>query len=50
MTTREWLNDDEIEALLNTGLFYPEVNGARQLREHIAALYPQAKPNYYMKT
>ncbi|HET9223477.1 MAG TPA: aminotransferase class I/II-fold pyridoxal phosphate-dependent enzyme [Roseiflexaceae bacterium] len=50
VTTREWLNDDEIEALLATGLFYPEVNGTRQLRESIAALYPHARPDQVLVT
>jgi aspartate/methionine/tyrosine aminotransferase len=50
LTTREWLNDDEIEALLATGLFYPEVNGTRPLRERIAALYPHARPEQVLVT
>jgi aspartate/methionine/tyrosine aminotransferase len=50
VVTREWLNDDEIAALLNTGLFYPEVNGTRQLRERIAALYPHAGPEQVLVT
>ncbi|CAN5616280.1 aminotransferase [soil metagenome] len=50
VTTREWLDQDEIELLLNTGLFYPEVNGTRQLRESIAALYPQAGPDNILVT
>ena len=50
VTTREWLDEDEIEMLLNTGLFYPEVNGTRQLRERIAALYPQAGPENILVT
>jgi aspartate/methionine/tyrosine aminotransferase len=50
VTTREWLTEEEIEALLDTGLFYPEVNGTRQLRERIAALYPQAQPNQVLVT
>lgn len=44
VTTREWLSEDEIEALLDTGLFYPEVNGTHSLRERIAGLYPGATP------
>jgi aspartate/methionine/tyrosine aminotransferase len=39
VTTREWLSEDEIESLLDTGLYYPEVNGTRALRQRIAALY-----------
>lgn len=50
VTTREWLSEDEIEALLNTGLFYPEVNGTRQLRESIAALYPGGHPDRVLVT
>ncbi len=50
VTTREWLDEDEIEALLNTGLFYPEVNGTRELRERIAALYPNAGPEQVLVT
>ena len=36
----DWLDESEIHELLDTGLFYPEVNGTRALRERIAALYP----------
>jgi len=50
VTTREWLDDDEVAALLDTGLFYPEVNGTRQLRERIAALYPGARPEQVLVT
>ena len=42
VTTREWLTESEIETLLDTGLFYPEVNGTTALRTAIAGLYPQA--------
>ena len=42
VTTREWLTESEIETLLDTGLFYPEVNGTTALRNAIASLYPQA--------
>lgn len=42
LSTREWLSPDEAERLLDTGLFYPEVNGTRPLRDAIAALYPGA--------
>ena len=35
-----WFNDeDEISALLQTGLFYPEVNGTVELRQGISELY-----------
>ena len=50
VSTREWLSEDEIEALLDTGLFYPEVNGTRQLRERIAVLYPNANPDQVLVT
>jgi aspartate/methionine/tyrosine aminotransferase len=40
LTTREWLSEAEQQELLDTGLFYPEVNGTHQLRSTIAALYP----------
>jgi aspartate/methionine/tyrosine aminotransferase len=50
VTTREWLEEDEVEQLLDTGLFYPEVNGTRQLREAIAALYPGAGPSHVLVT
>jgi len=40
LNTREWLNEAEQQALLDTGLFYPEVNGTLELRSAIAALYP----------
>ena len=42
LTTNEWLTDAEQQALLGTGLFYPEVNGTATLRERIAMLYPGA--------
>jgi len=50
VTTREWLTEEEIEALLDTGLFYPEVNGTHQLRERIAALYPHAHSDQVLVT
>lgn len=50
VSTREWLTEEEIEALLDTGLFYPEVNGTRQLRERIAALYPQTQADHVLVT
>ncbi|MDY0882808.1 aminotransferase class I/II-fold pyridoxal phosphate-dependent enzyme [Dongia soli] len=40
--TREWLTPDEQAALLDTGLFYPQVNGTLDLRQRIAALYTDA--------
>ncbi|MFM2033168.1 MAG: hypothetical protein RLZZ297_1933 [Chloroflexota bacterium] len=42
VNTREWLTPDDIETYLDTGLFYPEVNGTTALRDAIAALYPGA--------
>lgn len=48
--TREWLSEEEIEALLDTGLFYPEVNGTLALRERIAALYPAASAEHVLVT
>ncbi len=50
LTTREWLSPDEAEGLLDTGLFYPEVNGTRALREAIAALYPGASADHVLVT
>ncbi len=48
--TREWLSPDETLELLDTGLFYPEVNGTHALRERIAALYPGARPEQVLVT
>lgn len=42
LATNEWLTADEQRTLLETPLYYPEVNGTRVLRERIAALYPDA--------
>lgn len=50
LTTREWLSADDVIALLDTGLFYPEVNGTHELRSRIAALYPQARPEQVLVT
>ena len=50
LSTREWLNDEEVEQLLNTGLFYPEVNGTGLLRERIAALYHGASASNVLVT
>jgi len=47
---RELLDDSETEQLLNTSLFYPEVNGTALLRERIAALYPNASANNILVT
>ncbi|MBI3791748.1 MAG: aminotransferase class I/II-fold pyridoxal phosphate-dependent enzyme [Gemmatimonadetes bacterium] len=50
LSTHEWLDDDEQQAVLHTGLFYPEVNGTHALRERIAALYPGATPAHVLVT
>jgi len=50
VTTREWLNEDEIESLLDTGLFYPEVNGTTRLRSAIAQLYTHADASNVLVT
>jgi aspartate/methionine/tyrosine aminotransferase len=41
--TREWLSEPEQQQLLDTGLFYPQVNGTNDLRRAIAAMYPGAR-------
>jgi len=48
--TREWLTDDEQQRLLDTGLFYPQVNGTTELRRAIAARYPGAGPENVLVT
>jgi aspartate/methionine/tyrosine aminotransferase len=50
LTTREWLTDAEQQRLLDTGLFYPQVNGTTELRSAIAALYPGAGPENVLVT
>ena len=50
LTTRDWLSADEQQHVLDTGLFYPEVNGTVLLRERIAALYPGATPAHVLVT
>jgi aspartate/methionine/tyrosine aminotransferase len=47
---RELLQAGEFDQLLDTGLFYPEVNGAALLRQRIAALYPQADASNILVT
>ncbi len=47
---RELLHGDETEQLLNTPLFYPEVNGTALLRQRIAALYPSASADNILVT
>jgi len=46
----DWLDADEIQQLLDTGLFYPEVNGTKSLRERIAGLYPGADQDQVLVT
>ena len=48
---RELLGEgDWLEALLDTELNYPQVNGTDELRERIAALYPGATPDNVLVT
>jgi aspartate/methionine/tyrosine aminotransferase len=49
-TTSEWLDEAERDELLQTGLFYPEVNGTTLLRERIAALYADVHPDQVLVT
>jgi aspartate/methionine/tyrosine aminotransferase len=42
--------DAELTELLDTELYYPEVNGERALRERIAALYPGIGPDDVLVT
>ena len=51
VTLREMLDDPAmIEELLDTELNYVQSNGALELREHIAALYPGATPDNVLVT
>jgi aspartate/methionine/tyrosine aminotransferase len=51
LNIRDLLQDDEqIEAILNLGLGYPETNGFPELREGIAALYDGASPDNVLVT
>jgi aspartate/methionine/tyrosine aminotransferase len=50
LTTRDWLTEDERQALLDTALYYPQVNGTERLRERIAALYPGARADNVLVT
>ena len=45
-----WLEPEERERLLSLGLFYPQVNGLRSLREKIAALYGETTPDEVLVT
>jgi len=45
-----WLEPEEREALLASGLFYPQVNGLQRLRERIASLYPDTGPDEILVT
>jgi aspartate/methionine/tyrosine aminotransferase len=49
-STSEWLDEAERAELLQTGLFYPEVNGTTRLREHIAALYTDVHADQVLVT
>ena len=46
----DWLDASEIRQLLDTGLFYPEVNGTAALRGRIAGLYPGADAAHVLVT
>jgi aspartate/methionine/tyrosine aminotransferase len=48
--TRDWLSEEEQARVLDTQLFYPQVNGTTELREAIAALYPEASPRNVLVT
>jgi aspartate/methionine/tyrosine aminotransferase len=51
VTVRELVGDPAIiEELLATELNYPQANGIVELREHIAALYPEATPDNVLVT
>jgi len=51
VTVRELLGDwTLVEELLDTELNYPQTNGIVELREHIAALYPEATPDNVLVT
>jgi aspartate/methionine/tyrosine aminotransferase len=45
-----WLDPREKEALMASGLYYPQVNGLQGLRERIAALYPGTTPDEVLVT
>lgn len=46
----EWLGPNEVDRLLDTTLFYPEVNGTLGLRHAIAALYSGATADHVLVT
>ncbi len=51
ITLRELVGETgRLEALLDTELNYPQVNGTDELRERIAALYPGATPDNVLVT
>jgi aspartate/methionine/tyrosine aminotransferase len=50
VSTGEWLDDGEKMALLSTGLFYPEVNGTKELRNAISRLYTNATASNILVT
>jgi aspartate/methionine/tyrosine aminotransferase len=45
-----WLAPEDREALLASGLGYPQVNGLQRLRERIAGLYPSTSPEEVLVT
>ena len=50
-TVRDLIPDpDQIERLLSTEFFYPQANGIPELRERIAALYPNATSAHVLVT
>jgi aspartate/methionine/tyrosine aminotransferase len=47
---RDWLTEEEQARVLDTQLFYPQVNGTTELRSAIAALYSDANPRNVLVT
>jgi aspartate/methionine/tyrosine aminotransferase len=50
VSIREFLNEDQIEQLLDLPIHYPEVNGTAKLRQQIANLYPGATTDQVLVT
>lgn len=51
LSMRELVEDqDELEQLISTSLNYPQTNGTLELRQRIAALYADAKPENILVT
>jgi aspartate/methionine/tyrosine aminotransferase len=50
VVTNEWLDENERIALLETGLFYPEVNGTVELRTEISGLYANSDASNVLVT